>query len=522
MLAKKSLVLSVVFIIVAFQMSVCYAAGNTMLSQVYSWENHIDVFIKGDMNSDNISCKVSNQKAEVIESGFLADKGITVRTTLLLDISTSIPQNVRGNIELFINSLIENISGNEQYKIVTFGEKLNTLREFSSDRYDLANAAKKIEFNNQYSRIYDALFNTIPDVKPLNGSPCYYRTVVITDGVDDAVAGVTKEELYLRLQKETYPIDVIAVKTAKQPEPNKELPALTRISGGKYYSFDSETDISLLTKSLVVNDIFWIRANIPGGLSDGSIRQVNIDDGVKSVQFDTKISAYDAPSTDTPMIPNPFSETSNLGQVSSYADTPAEPVGPESQKKGILSGDYKMIIYIVVGIAAGIKLLQIITNLIRGNKNKSVQPEDFSNKGIVPFNNKTERTEVLTDPALNIINSEDHCIRLRNLNSADQIWDISLSKGILIGRDTNCQVCISDKSVSRKQCKIYINKNVTVENLSSSNKTQLNGKPLNAPSRLKIGDKLKCGRITLTVESLYISHSPNTGELNKGTVYINI
>ena len=63
--------------------------------------------------------------------------------------------------------------------------------------------------------------------------PCYYRTIVITDGIDDTAGGVTKEELYLRLRDDTYPIDVVAVSKTKQGEPEKELAALTRMSRGR-------------------------------------------------------------------------------------------------------------------------------------------------------------------------------------------------------------------------------------------------------------------------------------------------
>lgn len=61
-----------------------------------------------------------------------------------------------------------------------------------------------------------------------------------------------------------------------------------------------------------------------------------------------------------------------------------------------------------------------------------------------------------------------------------------------------------------------------VENLSTSNITELNGEKLKLPAALKIGDKLKCGRITLMVEAIYTSDSHNIGDLNKGTMYINI
>jgi pSer/pThr/pTyr-binding forkhead associated (FHA) protein len=60
-----------------------------------------------------------------------------------------------------------------------------------------------------------------------------------------------------------------------------------------------------------------------------------------------------------------------------------------------------------------------------------------------------------------------------------------------------------------------------VENLSSSNVTKLNGKPLNSPAPIKAGDELKFGRVTIVVDSLYESDSRDAGGLDKGTVFIN-
>jgi pSer/pThr/pTyr-binding forkhead associated (FHA) protein len=59
-----------------------------------------------------------------------------------------------------------------------------------------------------------------------------------------------------------------------------------------------------------------------------------------------------------------------------------------------------------------------------------------------------------------------------------------------------------------------------IENLSSANKTLLNGRQIAAPVELKTGDKIKCGRVILIVDSIYEAH--NFGNVNRGTEYINI
>jgi hypothetical protein len=116
------------------------------------------------------------------------------------------------------------------------------------------------------------------------------------------------------------------------------------------------------------------------------------------------------------------------------------------------------------------------------------------------------------------------CVRLRNIGSPDQLWEIALAGEILIGRDTACQVCIDEKSISRRQCKLYMDAsgNPTAENLSGANITQLNGEPLSSPRKLSEGDKLTCGRVTLRVDAFYPSSSHHVGNINKMTEFVNI
>jgi pSer/pThr/pTyr-binding forkhead associated (FHA) protein len=81
---------------------------------------------------------------------------------------------------------------------------------------------------------------------------------------------------------------------------------------------------------------------------------------------------------------------------------------------------------------------------------------------------------------------------------------------------------VPDGSVSRQQCRIYVDGAAAVENLSSSNITRLNGEPLYDPASLKAGDELRCGRVTLVVDSLQSAGYSGMDDLNRGTVFINV
>ncbi len=516
MSVKRFITLLFAILIVLALTLTASADGGAVLSQVYSHEQNMDIFIAGNMNSERLSVKVANRSAEILESGLLTDFGGTVRTTVLVDISTSIPIEARESIKKYIGAIIENIGSNEEIRIATFGEKITVLHEFTHDRYDLSSATSDINFDNSQSMIYDAVYNTIPELISVDDKPCYYRTVVITDGVDVTKTGITKEELLLKLQNDTYPINIIEVSKTKVESENKDLAALARVSGGAYANLYPECDIGVVSSVFTADNVFWLRILLPGDLLDGSTRQINIDDGINSIQFDSKLPVFDAPEPEITTTP----------EVTETAGTELGSVFTESvetnQKEKPSFEDYKLVIIIASAVLAVILLAVIISAIvIRKKKKGHIGTEDSVISQNHGKNSSTEKTEYLTDEEINSILG-CACIRLRELSAENMTWDFALDKDLIIGRDTSCRICIAESSISRRQCKISYNGKTIIENLSTSNITKLNGNQLTGAEVLKVGDQIKCGRITLSVESLYVSDSHNVGELNKLSSFINI
>ena len=516
MSVKRFITLLSAILIICALMPAVYADGGAVLSQVYSHEQNMDIFIAGDLNANNISVKVANRNADVLERGLLTDCGGTVRTTVLVDISTSIPFEAREPIKNYIGSIIENIGSNEEMRIATFGEKITVLHDFTNDRYDLSTATSDINFDNSQSMIYDAVYNTIPELTVVDDKPCYYRTIVITDGVDVTKTGITKEELLLKLQNDTYPINVIEASKAKVESENKDLASLARISGGAYANLYPDCDLDSISSAFSTDGVFLIKVLLPGELLDGSTRQINIDDGINSIQFDSKLPVFDAPEPEIAIAP----------EITESIETEPETIVTEpvetSPEANSIFDDYKIVIIIVVAILAVILLATIISLIAIGKKKKRrISTEKATVSHDYGNSSPNVKTEYLTDEEVeNILGSA--CIRLRLISAENMTWDFALDKDLIIGRDTTCKICISEPSISRKQCKISYNGKTVIENLSTSNITKLNGNRLIGAEVLKVGDQIKCGRVTLSVESLYISDSHNVGELNKLSSFINI
>lgn len=488
--------------------SVAMAANDLVLLQGCAWEENVDVFVSGELETNDLQFEVSKQVVEVTDGGFLPEKGVTVRTTILLDISKSMPQAMRPKVKEYIDYWIDNLESNEELRIITFGSETVVLQDFTSDRYDLSKVTSKIEFNGQQSMIYDAIYNSIPDMLPIDGNPCYYRTVIITDGTDASTTGITKEELYLKLQQNTYPVEVIAVSEDGKNNSEKELSALSRISGGRYMNFQSKSD---LAQSLLgVDNIIWIRAKLPNDLLDGSTRQFNISDGINSFQFDFKVPMFNVASSNEPVEIETISEgetdsqTENMEQISSEEVTPSMPVflSPDPEKL-----HSTMIEVCIVGIIAAAIIILAVFLIARNRKQKIKTPPPI----IIPGN----KTEILYSGT---------SVRLRKIDDPDKVWEVQIFPPIMVGRDDACQVCIDEVSVSRQQCVLYMGSDgvAMIENKSKSNITQVNNIRIDKPQRLNEGDQIKCGRVVLVIDSIQIESNSKPEKINKLTKFVDV
>lgn len=526
MSVKRRFIALFTVIVSLFLAVTCYADENMALSQIYTWDKYADVFLTQAMNGESLSCKVSNQTAEVVDSGLLADKGVTVKTTILIDSSTSVPSEMRERIKDYINQIIGDKSENEQYKIVSFGIDTTVLQDFTSDRYDLAVAAEKIEFTQNQSRIYDAIYNTIPEVGVADGEPYYYRTIVITDGADVSSGGITVEEVFLKLQQYTYPINVLEVSKEPKKEPDKNLSAITRISGGNHALFMPDTDLNSIEAAFSTDNIFWVRIAVPDTLLDGSIRQFDISDGMGGIQVDSKVPVFGSPEISVGQT-EPDISGENVDDLEEQTEETTAAITTAPQSEGSGSADYTMLIIIAAAVVVLIAVVLVVVLIVTKSKGKkqvaSIDKHINTNQPI-----SSDKTEFLNGIDFEEVSGNNSAgtsrIRLHNANAPAQVWNVELNGSVMIGRETGCQICIEEKSISRQQCRIYKDAggSILVENISHSNITLLNGEPLSFARKIVDGDQLRCGRLTLVVDSLHGGSAGGSDDINKLTQFVSV
>lgn len=463
------------------------------LVQAYIDENVLDIIARGDFDMQGAEVKVANRQSIITDSGYVSEGMIRVRTTFLLDISTSMPSATREKVIDFIEVEIKELSGYEELRLVTFGDSVDVIQDFTSDRYELSEAAKGIEFTGQASAIYDAINSTISSPAASDGSPCFYRTIVITDGVDSTAGGITKEELYMRLIAETYPIDVIEVSKNKLTDPDKDLAALSRISNGTYSELHSGTDISECVSNISLGDFFWIRAEVPANLLDGSTRQVDISDGSSSVSFDMKMSVVDAP------FEEPVSSPSFENPVVSSKPRESVPTSTASVSSSDKSGSVNVVLIIAIGgcvMIAAVLVAVLPAAKRKKNQNKYIEPPAPS-KNENNENNTDRKTEVLLEDSPR----NSYTVKLSLSGDSSRNWTIDVVKEVVVGRADSCDLKFDDNSISREQFKLVAGETgVMLSNLSSSNVTKVNNAAATEDVALQLGDIIKIGRVSLSVD----------------------
>ena len=463
------------------------------LMQTYIDDDKLDIVARGDFDLQSADVKVSNQQSEIAECGTVSEGKIRVRTTVLVDVSTSMPYDTRAKVIEFIEEKIKELAGYEEIRLVTFGDKIDVVQDFSSDRYDLSSAAKEIEFNGMASAVYDAINSTISHPKAEDGSPCFYRTIVMTDGIDDTAGGITKEELFMQLRTETYPIDVIGVSADKLSNPDKDLAALSRISNGSYAELYSGSDVLECVSKVSASDLFWIRAEVPVDLLDGSTRQVDISDGKNSFSFDMKMSVVD--------VPIESSVSSSVVESSAPTFAPPESLpanetsdGDESEK---LDSKNIILIAAVGGCVLIAAVLVAVLSSVKRKKKK--RTNEALSVELYTLSNEIDdgKTELLIDDSL----QSSYTIRLSSCSDSRQNWTVAITKDVIVGRADSCELKFSDSSVSREQFKlIACDTGIMLSNLSSSNITQVNNVVATSDIMLQLGDIIKFGRVSLRVD----------------------
>ena len=221
---------------------------------------------------------IGTEETAVSESGVLGDEGgYAPKTLILIDNSRSISP-YKQEIEDILVRLIWNHQNMERFSIVTFDKEANVLVDYTDNYDDLRLAAEGLTYKDQYTYLRNVLYSQIRALS-LDGENDYSRIIIISDGTDDSLLGVTYEEL-TDLLKDDSSCPIYTIGCTYQPSETglDKLFALSRRTGSPYFLINDHKDVSAIADKIDEDGkgIRYFSFDIASELRDGSEKSLSL------------------------------------------------------------------------------------------------------------------------------------------------------------------------------------------------------------------------------------------------------
>ncbi|MCF8210285.1 MAG: VWA domain-containing protein, partial [Rhodoferax sp.] len=132
-----------------------------------------------------------------------ANTGEGIATIFLVDVSKSLKPDQFAQIRSALAQWIEKMGDKDRAAIVTFGESVKTAQDFTVDKALLKSKIDELALTDVHTRLYNGLIRAL-DLGRREDADLPRRRVIVTltDGLDDAAGGSTREETLARIKEE--------------------------------------------------------------------------------------------------------------------------------------------------------------------------------------------------------------------------------------------------------------------------------------------------------------------------------
>lgn len=463
--------------------------------------------------ADNSELLLDNKQYGIEEICTLEKANVPVSYLFLVDISGSMDEQRIDTAKSVIHQFLEGKKEQDNFCIVTMGDDL-TSSGFLDSPEEIGAWTDQIVVTNQDTNLYYSITEELKVLKT-EQQVCSKRCLVIlSDGADDQMAGITREEAETAVRDAHIPVFTVALlqeePTENQVESAKILGSFSRYSaGGKYYApmledyeaGDIYGDIqTILKKSLVVSadlnqvDIRDKNAGLQIKLSDGSQKAedevtIFIDAKEADQGFSGDLAIRQEEPEEESMVEN--TEVRESDESTAPLETPEPPEPIEEQEEGRKTG-------LIIGSAVGIILLIAVMVILVLVKKKKQQEEDTEE-------DDTEEPEDEKTYALKVTVSAEE--KGGNRTAALKVTLFQIGQGetkeyafkikdmASMGRGKECTLSMpEDKALSEIHCTFLCRgKKIFVTDEASTNGTFVNGVPIAGEHELSQDDILLAG-----------------------------
>lgn len=467
------------------------------------------------------------------------ETGEGVADIFLVDISKSLNNAQMEQVKAAMQKWASEMKPNDRMAIITFGEEVNTILDYSNDPDAIQKAINSIANSGMKTKLYGAV-NEGLNLSQRNDIDLPKRRdiILVTDGLNDSNGGVSMEDVSDRLKKTRIPIYCLWLEGRSGNEGESTMNTLSERSGGKKYNLGQNNintvydQVHNKIQNSFVIDLAYSDDEFLNGTSSNLELKVTADGKTPIASLDTYFSAPTEDSgmgqviSDTTLVTGTEqkddgdSKTEEEKEKKDDKDDEEDEDGQEDNKVLFLVGIG--IVFFVVIVA----IILIILKLVKGKKEDERENsnhnyensfdldhtdyrcqgqnfnQNYSETAFIPhgYGEKEEQVEQTRQSKNNIWTSQELIVKLLD-TSTGKVKTAKIQNEYHIGRKADNDFVIDSPKVSGRHCILYIENGVVyVEDLGSTNGTKLNGNLVHEKKQLKTGDILVIANKTYQVE----------------------
>jgi len=437
-----------------------------------------------DLKSEQLLATVGSHSAKVKHIKLFSELDKGTAFIFLVDISKSLTPELFAQIQVALNTWVNGMHEKDKVALISFGSQVKLLQDFSADKELLKQKIDILSLSDMNTFFYQGLMRAFElGRRQDHGLPSRRVIVVLTDGIDDAAGGVTKDEVFLHMSENRIPIYAIGFamppKTQNKENGLKALGVLSRTSGGHFIKANSKplTEAYALQKERIENS-YELELSCDDCIGEGQLSRLNITltagDRMLSDGLDLRL----LPGTKT---------------IESNKQLPPEITKDENKE---ITEESNYVLW--VSIAAAVVLIILLVFLLK--KRKVLASENILKEAVddvVKENGIGNAGEASIATKYNFLFTV-----VTGLEPGKQL-KLGFNKSAVIGRSPDCDLCIDDSEVSSIHAEIEFNNGVlAINDLNSKNGTLINGVPIHTVHYLQDNDQIIIGRTELRLNGL--------------------
>lgn len=403
----------------------------------------------------------------------------------LFDTNTAVTERALPDMKSIARTVVKQMGAQDNMLIAALGAEFGK-DNFSDDAEALDAQIEALQKGNEPQDLYSSMYDALKLLSGENDLRARKCLVVIADGLDGQISGISERELSALVEEAQIPVYVVALtynsKTDARVEAAKTITSFARMSPGGLSILlaiggaeDAASQILAQREKtyLAVVETDAVRAVTSAEQANVTLGMTSDQGALSSTRALSLAALAGAQAT-----PEAAEQTQDATATPALAQTPAPTATASGNLISMISG-LPLWVYITIGaVLAGIIALIVILSVLKRRKR---QKESM----IVRFDGSSEGS------------GPDICII--QLGAQEQICcEMRMSDRLVIGGDQRrAQLPLTDNpTIAPVQCRlIWKNGSVWVEEMSKHQRTQLNGVPLGRVTPVKTGDVLHLGAL---------------------------